>query len=602
MAAAVAEVPASTPGGPAERSPWLDSFHDQLAGLRCFSSCVRFADLFGDGESRMVVADTTKRLKVYRGTAVVSEHALLDRPVSVCAFHDEVSSSNSTTPTRRSPGIAVAAGPFVFIYRNLRPYFKFTVEEVQLDPVEVDLWRSLQTNDAFDLASASEVLVQARNGGTRLSSRSLDFLALEGDAPRQQAYVAAVRFQPLKQETAITCMETIPMTEHQGPDVASVLVLGTESRLVLILQPSATSVACRVELDSVPVFMAVTGAFAVDWRIVVACRNGKLFTITSGDVRGTATVKKPQIDLESQPCGGVVRVDKQIYVGTMDQQLHCFSIKGKKLFSLRQPAAITNLELFHVRLHNAVSGVIVALANGEVRTYRGKDLINTIHVGDVVTALRFGRFSREDNTLAIVTRSGAVTVKMLQRHATLDAPRGGQGPPPEQDVPLPVPKKTQLYLDQTERERSHSTAMHNAFQNDLCKLRLQASRAFVKLITDGHLGESPVGGTSIRLNAAVLGVGPFFKIRVELQNGGVRVLTNVPLVTAYNHDVYRMSKSRVVLPVLLPGLTYEHMLDVECIGDGGLTAGAVRILVLNPSSAVPFVSAVVNMPQSEELD
>ena len=61
------------------------------------------------------------------------------------------------------------------------------------------------------------------------------------------------------------------------------------------------------------------------------------------------------------------------------------------------------------------------------------------------------------------------------------------GPPPEQDVPLPVPKKTKLYVEQTQRERDHAPEMHRAFQRDLCKLRLETARAYVKTLTDGHM-------------------------------------------------------------------------------------------------------------------
>jgi Bardet-Biedl syndrome 1 protein len=76
--------------------------------------------------------------------------------------------------------------------------------------------------------------------------------------------------------------------------------------------------------------------------------------------------------------------------------------------------------------------------------------------GERVRAMRFGRFSREDNALALAMRSGAVVVKMLQRSANVGDEAGGAavgGPPPEQDVPLPLPQKTQLYVDQTEREK-----------------------------------------------------------------------------------------------------------------------------------------------------
>lgn len=51
-------------------------------------------------------------------------HTLLDAPVALAAFYPD-----SWTP--RIPSIAVAAGSFVFVYRNLRPYMKFTLPQVR---------------------------------------------------------------------------------------------------------------------------------------------------------------------------------------------------------------------------------------------------------------------------------------------------------------------------------------------------------------------------------------------------------------------------------------------------------------------------------------
>jgi hypothetical protein len=41
---------------------------------------------------------------------------------------------------------------------------------------------------------------------------------------------------------------------------------------------------------------------------------------------------------------------------------------------------------------------------------------------------------------------------------------GPPGPPPEQDIPLNVPKKTKLYVEQTQRKRDQATEMHRLFQ------------------------------------------------------------------------------------------------------------------------------------------
>lgn len=77
---------ASTP------SPWLHAWHDPLSNLKTVTSCVRFADLNADGDSKLVVCDGSKKIKVFRGTALDEESDLLDLPVAVCVTYMEVAS------------------------------------------------------------------------------------------------------------------------------------------------------------------------------------------------------------------------------------------------------------------------------------------------------------------------------------------------------------------------------------------------------------------------------------------------------------------------------------------------------------------------------
>jgi hypothetical protein len=138
-------------------------------------------------------------------------------------------------------------------------------------------------------------------------------------------------------------------------------------------------------------------------------------------------------------------------------------------------------------------------------------------------AMRFGRYSRESNTLALVSRSGALTFKMIKRTASFLPPPGGgggggAGAPPEQDTPLAVPKKSRVYMEQTAREREAATPIHRAFQLGLRRLRLATARAFVKTAEDGGGVSSlaTVSGASLRLNVLVAGLGPRFLIKIDL--------------------------------------------------------------------------------------
>ena len=40
--------------------------------------------------------------------------------------------------------IAVASGPYIYIYKNLRPYFKFTLPTLDVNSVEQDLWNQVK--------------------------------------------------------------------------------------------------------------------------------------------------------------------------------------------------------------------------------------------------------------------------------------------------------------------------------------------------------------------------------------------------------------------------------------------------------------------------
>ena len=113
------------------------------------------------------------------------------------------------------------------------------------------------------------------------------------------------------------------------------------------------------------------------------------------------------------------------------------------------------------------------------------------------------------------------------------------GPPPEQDIPLNVPKKTKLYVEQTQRERDSAVDMHRIFQRDLCKLRLSTARAYVKVLTDGQGPVSFASTASMRLNAEVQGLGPSYKIIVTLHNTGNKTISGCRLLAKFNASLYR---------------------------------------------------------------
>ena len=58
-------------------------------------------------------------------------------------------------------------------------------------------------------------------------------------------------------------------------------------------------------------------------------------------------------------------------------------------------------------------GLLVALSNCEVHTFVDKTHVDTIVTEDVVTAMKFGRFGREESTLIMVTRGHLVPLSSV---------------------------------------------------------------------------------------------------------------------------------------------------------------------------------------------
>jgi Bardet-Biedl syndrome 1 protein len=96
------------------------------------------ADVFGDGDCKLVCAhySTNKselKLKVFKGASLIKESNLVDTPTALISlFMDNLQP--------RVPAIAVASGSSIYIYKNLRPSFQFTLPPIDVNDVERDIW------------------------------------------------------------------------------------------------------------------------------------------------------------------------------------------------------------------------------------------------------------------------------------------------------------------------------------------------------------------------------------------------------------------------------------------------------------------------------
>ncbi|KUF77701.1 Bardet-Biedl syndrome 1 protein [Phytophthora nicotianae] len=572
------------------KSPWLSAYHNSVAGIKAGSSCMQLVDVYGDGDAKLVVADGDQRLKMYKGSALHGEQAILGVPSALSYFY-----SDNNRP--RIPAIAVASGPYIFIYRNFRPHYKFTVPSIEMDAQETKLWEAL-AKCTIEVPDALAQLLTMRGLGIRLSERSRGLLAID-NIEEQAEYVSRFMDDPLIERSCVTCMTSINKN-MDDKDAVSCLVVATEGCMVYVLDPQGTSLIQQIKVPGVPVEIVAVGLLEVECRLVITTRNGSVYMIKNGELL------KSVIELESPACG-LVQLEKSIVIASMSRKLTSYHLKGKKNWSLTMSDDIVALEAFSLRRTKDTRGVLVALRNGEVTLYNEKVKVCTLSTETVLTGMRFGQYGREEASLVLVQKSGALSLKILKRTASLEAISEAAGPPPEQDIPLNIPKKTTLYVEQTQRERDHATEMHRHFQRDLCKLRLTTARAYVKIIKDGQGPVSYSTGAAIRLNAQVQGIGPFFRIKLNVQvpvqiilaeNAGTKAVTDITVAFHYDHELYRVQQSLLLIPLVIPNVQYQYAVDVESISELG-AADNVSIFVCGKESCVPLVSAVVSMPLSE---
>ncbi|KAG2451137.1 hypothetical protein HYH02_004404 [Chlamydomonas schloesseri] len=569
---------------PSVKSMWLDAFNDPVAGISAYTPCVHTCNLFGDGENRLVIADEDRKLKIWKGTQKASEHPLLDTPVAICSYISE-----NTAP--RLPALAVAAGSHIYIYRNLRPYYKFVLPPENVNTEEQDIWQKVMEGEIV-MGDAVAQLTRLQDAGVVLQTRSLQLMNI-GDPDAKMAFVEHWQGQPLVATTVITCMDVVKQAIDE-PDAVSCLVVGTESGRVLILNPAGTAIVKNIWVGITPAMIAVQGELDVGYRITVAGRDGKLYHIKNGELSQTI------IQLEAQPVG-LVRLAKHVAVGCMNDVVHAYTPTGHKSWSLYLPCHILAMQRMEVTGQRNTKALVVALSNGEVRVYNEKLLVSVHLSPNPVTALWFGRYGREDNTLLAITKSGALDIKMLPRTANLEAGAIGGGPPPEQEIPLAVPKKTRLYVEQTQREREQAADMHRTFQRDLAKLRLTTARAYVKVLTDGQGAGAFTTNTNLSLSLNIAGLGPRFRLSLLLRNEGNKQLNDIPVALRADAALYSLGKTQFTIPFLVPGLQYTFEVPVTAI-DPTAGTGAVTVMLLAPggvTSSAPLLQAQIKMPMSE---
>ena len=88
--------------------------------------------------------------------------------------------------------------------------------------------------------------------------------------------------------------------------------------------------------------------------------------------------------------------------------------------------------------------------------------------------------------------------------------------------------------------------MHNMFQRDLCRLKLETARAYAKMITSSLAPVVSSQDVSLKISAQVQGLGPLFQLTVSVQNTAPSaVLTEHFITFKCDESLYRIDKKLI---------------------------------------------------------
>ena len=580
-----------------ENSNWIYALFDPLSSFYTFSSCMTFSDLNGDGDFKLVVADLgtgsyNMKIKVLKGTSVLQQNALIDLPTGVVSLYMD-------TAEPRIPAIVVASGSCLYVYKNMRPYFKFNLPFLSVNAEEASLWDKAASGDidASPLADAL-ALLKKNLPPTALTTQTNYFLQLDADSDAQE-FIESYKNKAIKRETVITCISTIKKSVNEDDAISSVVV-GTEHKQVLIVDSEAYTVLQTFNVPAVPVIINVSGVFAVDFRLFVACRDGKVYML-----RKDSDQSKIFLELNSHVVG-VERISKQFMVALMDQTFVCYSLKAKLLWSIDMPCPILCTALMDHKI-KGFKAVMIGLENNEVRIYRDKNLVDTITLSDKPQALCFGKYGRENSSLVAVLRSGAIQVLVMKRTCEYADHPTHRGPPASQRMVLNIPKKTQLFVDQTVRERENNKEIFQNFQSDLQLLRLNVAQTYLKGLLSGTTPLSDDPQMPLKLSATIQGIGPSFLMLLTIENtssptaSDPKFACGLILMFQYSDKIYSLTPQALMLPALVPEIPYKFSVRIKCISSEELSQDNISALVIKEGIAKPLITANIAMPVSEGL-
>jgi len=554
---------------------WRIAFSDKTTGLAAVPQCLTSGDVFGDGSHRILIVSLDQKLICFEGQRMSHELTLPDMPSSVCVHYSGKSAGGL-------PLVAVGAGNGVFFFRNLRQYAKFTIPALYRSQRESEIYAQFQAG-TLNLIDAQQELRHAKETNESLSSQSPAFiqadLSVKAIADRQRAVM-----QDPSSSDCVTALAAIKANAVET-NKSTRLLIGTESRRLLLLDANDATIEKQWELDSPPSVIRTSGFLTGNSMIVVIARDRTIRLITNNS-------NVNSIRCESLPIDAAI-VSECIYVALMSKVVQLLDFVGKRSGSVAFDSHIMSLVAVDVA-HRQLPCCCVATENGELTFISKTERIDLLVLDEGISALYFGMVGREPYNLLSISKHGGLFLRSLSRIVAPKEDAEGKADKDEPPPALPVPPKTKLFVDHCESEKTGYVDMYHQWTNSVRYLKLLAANTYAQILEDSVV--SPMDDVSFAVK--VLGMGPDFVMNVTTVNSGGEPISLVKLIPRCNPKMYKITPAFIDLPTMVAGCNYTGRFIVESIDRDG-KSDVVNLIATCPRFSIPLCSSIVQIPVSQ---
>lgn len=214
----------------------------------------------------------------------------------------------------------------------MKPYFKYTVPSLMIEPFEIDVWQRFPTDRPVNYKKHIDDLKSMNI--SKLSSLSQKIISLPVD--EVESFLKENSEPKLQRLPTIVAMTTIfkGIEDDKSPNC---LIIATEAGDVLIMDAQSFNIMHEARVsnfNATPDLISASGSYQSDFKIVIATREGSICILRKNWLEGREIVKlqRPATAMS------LLQIDQTIVV--LSNSLMCYSKKGKLLWDLKMPGVV----------------------------------------------------------------------------------------------------------------------------------------------------------------------------------------------------------------------------------------------------------------------